>query len=297
MADNKFRELIKSGRYNVGLGISIANRAVLEMAAYAGFDWVHFIAISPGIVEGMGDLVTAAEATQTPFLVTVPGNNPDPVLISKALDLGADGMHFSLVSTKQQVEKIVKLCRMPPEGEREVFPGGRAGRYWGIPMEDYVHRANDAVISIKIESKEGLDNAEEIINVPGVDMVFLGDSDVSRSLGVDRYGPEMFEAKLRIIKLAKAAGVTPLSVAMTSEDLGKWLKIDNSLRTFFMATDGTQIGYHFRGLTQRCKELFTLYGEGDTVGALSRVPLYQVPWDTAQIDKIDSKNIQKPRKE
>ncbi len=252
MEDNKFRQLIKSGRYAMGLGISIADPAIVELAAYAGFDFLF-----ARIHERIDDVVRAAEAAQIPVIVDIPGENLDPSFIGQVLDLGADGVNFALVSSRQQVENIVRLCRIPPMGDREVFPGGRLGKYWGISMEEFTRRANEAVISIKIETKEGLEHAEEIVSVPGIDMMCVGPSDLSKSLGVRRDDAVIMEAQQHISKLAKSAGVAYMQGAMTAEALGEWVKREESLRLFFLGMEGVQISHAFRGLIQRCKELVT----------------------------------------
>ncbi len=282
MEDNKFRQLIKSGRFAIGLAITIADPAIVELTAYAGFDFIHLTAIAPSIVERMDDLVRAAEAAQIPVIVGIPGGNLDPSLIGKALDLGIDGIKFALVSSRQQAENIVRLCRIPPMGDREVFPGGRLGKYWGISMEEFTRRANEAVIWVKIETKEGLEHAEEILSVPGIDIVDVGVSDLCRSLGVRRDAPVIVEAQQHIIKVAKSAGVAYMQLAMTAEDVGEWVKREESIRLFFLATDGTQIGLAFRGLIRRCNELVAQFAKGRVEGVVSRVPGSLTPWLTTQ---------------
>ena len=277
MEDNKFRQLIKSGRFAMGLSIHIQDPAIVELAAYAGFGFV-----GAGVHERIDNVVRAAEAAQIPILVGIPGANPDPSLIGKVLDLGADGVRLPLVSSRQQAENIVRLCRIPPMGDREVFPGGRLGKYWGISMEEFTHRANEAVIAVRIETKEGLEHVEEILSVPGIDIVDVGHSDLCRSLGVRRDSPVIMEATQHVNEVAKSAGVAVMQLAMGAEELGEWLKRDESLRLFLLATDGTQIGHAFRGLIQRCNELVAQFAKGPVEGVVSRVPGPLLPWLTTQ---------------
>ncbi len=167
-------------------------------------------------------------------------------------------------------------------GDREVFPGGRLGKYWGISMEEFTRQANEAVIWVMIESKEGLEHAEEILSVPGIEMVNVGCSDLCRSLGVRRDSPVIVEAQQHVIKLAKSAGVAVSQTVMTAEELGEWVKREESLRVFTLATDGTQIGYAFRGLIRRCNELVSQFAKGRVEGVVTRVPGTMTPWLTTQ---------------
>lgn len=279
MVDNRFRQLIRSGRFAFGLGISIADPAIIDLAAYSGFEFVLLAGKVPAICNRIEDLLRAAEAAQISAVFNIVGENPDPTLIGQVLDLGAPGVQFSLVSSRQRAEDIVRLCRIPPLGDREVFPGGRLGKYWGLPMDEFAHRANDAVIAVKIESKEGLEHAEEILSVPGIDAVSVGPSDLSKTLGVRRDSPAVVEAQQHIMGLAKAHGVAFLQLAMTTEDLGDWLERESGLRLFYFATDAAQIGRSFRGLVQRANEAVNRSAQVEE-GVVSRLSGPDLPWLT-----------------
>ena len=120
-------------------------------------------------------------------------------------------------------------------------------------MDEFNRRANDVAILVKIENKEGLDNADEMLSVPGIDIVSVGRNDLSKSLGMKRDHPLIAEATQRVFRLAVSAGVALLRVAETAEELGEWVDKEQNLRSFYLSTDGTQIGYHFRSLV-KCNE-------------------------------------------
>ncbi|MFC1941347.1 HpcH/HpaI aldolase/citrate lyase family protein [Chloroflexota bacterium] len=282
MEGNRFRQLIKSGRFTYGLGISIADPAIVELAAYSGFEFLLFAGKVPAITKRIEDLLRAAEAVQISPIFNVVGEDLDPTLIGQVLDLGADGVQFSLVSSRQRAEEIVRLSRIPPLGDREVFAGGRLGKYWGISMEEFTHRANEAVIVVKIETKKGLEHAEEILSVPGIDAVSVGQSDLSKTLGVGRDSPVIIEAQQHVMQLAKSNGLAFLQLAMNTDDLGEWVKREESLRLFYFATDGVQIGRSFRGLIQKSNEVVAQSYKGGAEGLVSRVIGSDQPWLTTQ---------------
>ncbi|MFC1940987.1 HpcH/HpaI aldolase/citrate lyase family protein [Chloroflexota bacterium] len=280
MEGNNFRQLIKSGRFAVGIQITIEDPAMIELAAYSGFSFLVTHA-----VERIRDMVRAAEAAQIPLLFSMPGVDLDQNLISRVLDTGVDGIRFPLVSSRQRAEDIVRAFRIPPAGDRQVWNGSRLGKYWGISMEEMTRRANEAVTFIMIESKEGLEHAEEILSVPGIDAVGVGVSDLSKSLGVRRDGPEILDAIQHVIKLAKSIGVTFMKMAMTEEELGEWAKRDESLRLFYLATDGVQIGRFFRGLIRNCNEIWIQSAKGHTEREISGTPGIDMPWLTTNKTK------------
>ncbi len=251
MAENKLRQLIKSGRFAMGMTVNIPDPRIVELAAYAGFDF-----ILPRMHERMGELVRAAEAAQIPVLPTIAGGTRDPHLIGNVLDLGADGLTFALVSSRQQAENIVRLCKIPPMGDRENTGSRVRDKYRGISGEEYTRLVNDAVIVVKIESKEGLEHAEEILSVPGIDVVKVGKMDLSQSLGVEEDSPVVLEAQQHVIKLAKSAGVAVMTSGVrTPEEVGEWIKREESLRLFQLTGDTTLIDQGCRGWIRRCKEL------------------------------------------
>ena len=182
MESNMFRELINGRRLAIGLGFWMEDPAIIGLAVDAGFDFVL-----PHVHKNIDNVVRAAVAARIPHLVTMPklSQEQDPSLANRALDSGADGVSFPRVPSKQQAEYIVRLC----------------------------HRDTEPVIAVRIGTKEGLENAEEILSVPGIDMVSISPQDLSQSLGVRLDDSVITEAQRHIIKLAKSTGVTVLQTA------------------------------------------------------------------------------------
>ena len=135
-------------------------------------------------------------------LVRIPtyGRENLPHLVKQVLDVGAFGVVFPFIETKEQAEAAVASMRYPPQsGESDLPPRGIRGAspffatwVWGTTPLDYVRRADvwpldrsgDLLAVIQIESKQGLDNVEEIAAVGGVGAIFVGPFDLSLSLGI-----------------------------------------------------------------------------------------------------------------
>lgn len=170
----------------------------------------------------------AARPERTP-LVRIPMEGGEPVrfAVKQVLDMGAFGVVFPRVETREQAGLAVQAMRYPPQrGEAERGPPGlrgwgpgRAARYWGLSVPDYVPRADvwpldprgELLALIMIESEFGVDNVEEIVSVPGVGALFIGPADLAMSLGVGppgaEHAPETEAAIQTVLRACLAADV------------------------------------------------------------------------------------------
>jgi len=142
-------------------------------------------------------------------LVRVPqyGEERLPSIVKQVLDLGAFGVVFPFIETREQAELAVKSMRYPPRrndpqpeplGTRGSSPGN-AVWYWGVP--DYAERADlwpldpggELLAVFQIESREGVESIDEILSVEGIGAIFVGPSDLSNSLGVPGSHPDVEE--------------------------------------------------------------------------------------------------------
>ena len=116
----------------------------------------------------------------------------DPVTIARLLDAGAWGLVFPHVSTPEQARLLATAMRYPPIGTRSAGTGRCS-----VISSDYRERANDQVLCIpQIEDMEGIENAEAIASIDGVDIGFLGPGDLALSMGVAA-GDDAHEAALQ----------------------------------------------------------------------------------------------------
>ncbi len=121
-------------------------------------------------------MLQAISTTDTPALVRVPAN--DPALIMRMLDAGALGVVCPLVNSAAEARQLVAACRYPPQGVRSNGPVRAALRYGA----DYTPRANAAVLTLAmVETREGFEALEDILQTPGLDGVYVGPSDLSFS--------------------------------------------------------------------------------------------------------------------
>lgn len=196
------------GENVVGGWLSIPATLSAEVMARAGFDYVC-VDTQHGTVEYQitVELIRAIEHGGSIPIVRVPWNEPG--IIGKMLDAGAEGVIIPMVNTPEEAEAAVKACRYAPEGSRSFGP--TIGR---IRRADYVEWARDNVAVIAmIETKHAVENLPEILQVPGIDAVYVGPADLSLTLdlppGNNDGDPAFDEAYATIIAECQKAGVIP----------------------------------------------------------------------------------------
>ena len=129
-------------------------------------------------------------------------------LIAPVLDAGALGIMAPMIETREQAETLVAACRYRPEGRRGLGFGVSHDRYTAGAAVPKMQAANDAILTIAlIESARGVENADAILAVPGLDLGWLGHYDLSDSLGCAENfdDPRYRAAEQRLIAAATAA--------------------------------------------------------------------------------------------
>lgn len=180
---NTCKQKLLKGEPTIASWLSMGSPIAAEIVANAGYD-----AVIMDHEHGPGDLLNAislmqavAEAGPTPMM-RVPWN--DPVYIKRALDIGVMGIIVPYVQNAVEARAAVDACHYPLDGIRGVAPhAGRCTR-WGGRLKEYLDGwPENLLLACQIETEEAIDNIEEIAAVDGVDMLFLGPSDVSASIG------------------------------------------------------------------------------------------------------------------
>lgn len=252
--ENAFRRLLKS-EFAAGMFSLIPSETIVDIAGYAGFDFLVFDTEHGTYDLAMIDrLVRAAKAVGLASVVRLP-HQPDPHFITRVLDLGVDGLMFARISSRHEAEAVVKSSRPAPLGTLGPFPFLRTGHYFRMPADEYLRRANGVAIVALIETKEGLDDIEEILSVDGLDGVAVGPLDLSRVLGIARDGPELKAAVARVTRLARAKGKSVMAAVKDFDELEGHLRMEDGPRAFWYANDAYQISNAFHALMERSRQL------------------------------------------
>jgi 2-keto-3-deoxy-L-rhamnonate aldolase RhmA len=219
---NTTKHLLQEGKQTCGLWLTSGSDTVAEAMAQVGFDWLCI-----DTEHGNGDFrETRAQLQGIGTSATTPIIRPavnDFTAIKKMLDLGAQGLVLPWVNSREEAEYAVRACQYPPDGIRGFAGQIRADRFGADPA--YLHTANaELLIAVQIETREAVQNIEEIVKVPGVDVIFIGPWDLSFSLGcpLDFEHPDHRAAMQRVEKTAKAAGKVLGTVTSDLRDLAKY---------------------------------------------------------------------------
>lgn len=212
MRTNQVKEKLKRGEPSLGAWLSLPSVPATRIMTRLGFDWLvvdmEHTAQSPVLMADM--VATIVDAGTSAPIVRVPAHGVE--WFKWALDAGAWGVVVPMVNTREEAQRAVENTKYPPDGTRSI--GGAFGPY-GFGITDwpsYAKMANDQIlVAIQIESAQALENLDEILSVPGIDVAFVGPNDLHAQLGlpasVDGAEPAFVEALERIKASAQKHGI------------------------------------------------------------------------------------------
>lgn len=179
---NPVRKALLERKVTIGTWIQIGHPSVAELLANVGYEWIvadcEHTEIDVDIFTGLARGMKGSRAVP---MARVREN--DTLAIRQVLDAGAKGVIVPLVNSAEEAKRAVAAAKFPPEGVRG-FALCRANG-WGKDFGSYVKKANDDVaVVVMIESKQAIENIDEILSVDGVDGVFVGPYDLSGSYGI-----------------------------------------------------------------------------------------------------------------
>ena len=203
-----FKKRLAEGHSVIGPFMKTGDPAFVEVAGYSGFDFVildqeH----GPVGVENMQNNVRAALVADALPIIRVKDSSESSV--GKALDIGALGIQVPMVQNAAQALAIVRKARFGPQGERGMCRFVRAAKYSTLDRGDYFRQANEVLIILQLEGIEVLDTIDEIVKVPGIDILFIGPYDLSQSLGLpgEVSHPRVVEKMHFIVNKARENGI------------------------------------------------------------------------------------------
>lgn len=224
------RARLRSGGPLAATFVMIPRVEIVEMAAGAGFDAVVCdLEHGPMATEDLSVLHAAAQAAGAYSLARIASERP--VEISRALDMGVDGVIVPHVGSRQAAEQVAAAGRFPPAGERSLNPYVRGVGY-GLAGTDQTGAANDrAALIVMIEGAGALGAVDEISGVPEIDALFIGPIDLAGSLGFPGQPehPDVIAAIRSLIRRMTQRGTAVGIYAPTAEAARRWLAEGASL--------------------------------------------------------------------
>jgi len=240
MRANKFRELLKADKPTIGTHIHTTWPSIVEAIGHTGtYDYVEFVAeYGPFDLYAFDDMCRAAELYDMSMMVKV-DQEPRGFIAQRAIGSGFQSVLFSDCRSADEVRECVAIAR--PETPEDGGTYGVATRrftYMGYGGSmDYVRALRDVVVVIMIEKDGAVQNLEEVLSVPGVDMIQWGGSDYSMSVGRagQRGSAEIKAVERKVIETSLKMGVPPRAEINTADQAKYYL--DMGVRHFCIGTD------------------------------------------------------------
>lgn len=181
MFTNRVKDLLREGQPAWGAAVYDSSPLVTKFSVNCGIDflWIDTEHLPFG-TEGIATLPLICRDGGCVPIIRVAGL--DSVLIKKALDIGASGVMVPQINNAEEARRAVQYAKYPPQGTRGVTPMWTF--YADVEWKDYLPRANDETcVVIQIETAEATENVEEIAAVEGVDVLFVGPTDLAAAMG------------------------------------------------------------------------------------------------------------------
>lgn len=217
---NPIKKALREQRVIVGAAVTMDSLLAVEALAGLGFDFLFFD-LEHGVfsLETLHHMVALLRGTNTVPIARVASD--DAWQLKRALDTGIKGIVVPFVNEGKDARDVVSRSKYPPTGIRGLGCMLAAAR-WGITSPEYVAVANDEILVIvQVETAQAVESIDEIASTPGVDMIFVGPSDLSADLGVplDTGHPLVSRSIETVAASAKRHNVSLGTVAKSSDDI------------------------------------------------------------------------------
>ena len=215
MRQNRVKKLMREGKLALGKYVSLADPQVVEIIGIAGFDAAFIDMEHTGFdLRTVEEMIRTSDLAGVTSMVRVPDN--DAKLILRILDMGAEGIIVPHIEGLEGAKRAVDAVRYPPLGDRGGAGGTRAARFGSVPWNEHVQQSNnEIVLSVMTEDDKGINDVEAIAALDGVDLVSIGPTDLSQTLGVtDPADPRLRDKVNEIAEQVKAIGKAKLQIPM-----------------------------------------------------------------------------------
>jgi 4-hydroxy-2-oxoheptanedioate aldolase len=247
------KKRIQQGETVNGCWLNLGSSLTAEIVGLAGFDWVLIdLEHGAGSEKDILFQLQALESTPTATIVRV--ESADHARISRALDMGADGVMCPKIKTVEDAKAVIKGMYYPPFGNRGVAKMVRATGF-GINFDQYYAESKENILGvIQIETVESLNHLDEIAALDGVDVLFIGPADLSMELGIfgQFNNPIFLEAVTNIVAAADKAGKATGILFFNPDDYKKYH--DMGIRFIACGADATFVADGARAMAKKLRD-------------------------------------------
>jgi 2-keto-3-deoxy-L-rhamnonate aldolase RhmA len=243
--ENPVKKTLQEGKPVVGITLTVASPEVAAQAARLGFDflWIE-MEHSPITLETLRNMVLATRGLKAIPFARVPVN--EVWTAKRVLDAGVLGVVFPFTSTPELARQAVAACKYPPLGRRGSGAGLAMSR-WPFPESYYDFADRSILVVVVVEEARAVENIEAIAATPGIDVLFIGTSDLAFSLGLrgQQDHPKLQEAMAKIVAAGKAHGKVLGAPAGGADQVRKLLE-----QGFLFIQSRTELGLMALGARQ-----------------------------------------------
>lgn len=245
-AGPELRRRVLAGEPIVGTFLNLGSAAVAEVCGRAGCDWLMIdLEHGVGTEADLLAMLYAAKATGTP--VVVRPEQGTRLRIGRVLDLGADGVMVPQVSGPEEAHEVASWLRFQPVGKRGVALFTR-GLDFGSGGHAGTRTRNEEILGIaQVESQAAVDRADETASIDGIDVLFVGPTDLTHALGIPGQidHPAYQSAITKVASAAKAHGKATGVLLWKPEDAAMYAKL--GFTVFAISSDGSLLDRGVRG--------------------------------------------------
>lgn len=246
-----FKDKLNQGECVIGPFMKTGDPAFVETAGYAEMNFVILdTEHGPISFESMQNNIRAAMVSNTLPIIRVEDNYE--VNIGKALDIGALGIQVPQIENAIQAQEVVESAKFYPMGKRGVCRFVRAAEYSAMERNEYFRSANDTIVILQLEGQEAFHNLDEILQVEGIDILFIGPYDLSQSLGVpgDIHNDKVIEQMQYIVNKAREKNIVVGTFLDRIEDISKWKNAGVQYLSY-----SVDVGIFYNGCREIVKQL------------------------------------------
>jgi 2-keto-3-deoxy-L-rhamnonate aldolase RhmA len=212
MKSNPVKRALAQGKTSIGtMAFEFRTPGLARLADHAGADFIIYDMEHTGwSIETVGGLIASGDGAAIVPFVRVPATQYH--FIARVLDVGAMGIMVPMVGDAAQAEVIVQSAKYPPLGQRGAAFHMAHDGYAGGDVLEKMRIANEEVVLIaQIENRSGLENVERIAAVDGIDILWVGQFDLSNFLGIPGQfdHPTFLDALERVVAACDRHGKTP----------------------------------------------------------------------------------------
>lgn len=196
----------------------------VEVLSRTGYDFAIIDLEHGGLTpDRVVPMLRSADITDFPLLARLPVTKLS--MVDQLLNSGVTGVLVARVATREEALAAVRAIRYPPAGDRGACPGTRANEFGELAWPEHVERAaREIVVGVALEGREGIANADQVLAVPGIDLVFIGVFDLAASLGLPGQAdhPAVLDAVRAIAGKSASSGVAVGTWSPTIDVASQW---------------------------------------------------------------------------